>query len=148
MDHDRRNRVLYCIGMQEKAALPPIGRGVADSRCYFLPGKHLNHLLPVCLKCISPRISQHEVSYAAQTLAGVRWVPQFRGRRRASERTIVKYSDRGEWHVYIAAAQPACRIMGVSRRWCCRRSFASAGLGIVRWMEGSRGIGGFRCDDF
>jgi hypothetical protein len=32
-----------------------------------------------------------------------------------SERTAVKYGDRGVWYVYIAAAQPACRIMGVQR---------------------------------
>jgi len=31
------------------------------------------------------------------------------------ERTTVKYGDRGVWYVYIAAARPACRIMGVPR---------------------------------
>ena len=30
-----------------------------------------------------------------------------------SGQTAVKYSDRGVRYVYIAAAQPACRIMGV-----------------------------------
>ena len=28
-------------------------------------------------------------------------------------RTVVKYDDRGVRYVYIAAARPACRIMGV-----------------------------------
>jgi len=32
-----------------------------------------------------------------------------------SRRTVVKYGDRGVRYVYIAAAQPACQIMGVSR---------------------------------
>jgi hypothetical protein len=49
-----------------------------------------------------------------------------------SGRTIVKYGDHGVRYVYIAAAQPACRIMGAQRRWCCRRSFAFGGLGRVR----------------
>jgi hypothetical protein len=32
-----------------------------------------------------------------------------------SERTTVKYGDRGVRYVYIAAAQPACWIMGAQR---------------------------------
>ena len=71
--------------------------------------------------------SSSVTSDAAQTLAVVGWVPQFRGRRRrVSERTIVKYGDRGVWYVYIAAARPACQIMGVvlSPRLCVR------GLGL------------------
>jgi len=51
-----------------------------------------------------------------------------------SERTTVKYSDRGVWYVYIAAARPASRIMGAPKGWCCRRGFASAGLGGVSQM--------------
>ena len=51
---------------------------------------------------------------------------------RVSERTIVKYGDRGVRYVYIAAARPVCRIMGAPRGGCCRRGFASAGLGRVR----------------
>ena len=48
-----------------------------------------------------------------------------------SRRTTVKYGNRGVRYVYIAAVQPACRIMVVPRGGC-RRGFASAGLGRVR----------------
>ena len=49
-------------------------------------------------------------------------------------RTVVKYGDRAVRYVYIAAARPACRIMGSTRGWCGRYGFAFEGLGRVRWV--------------
>jgi len=65
-----------------------------------------------------------------------------------SGRTIVKYGDRVVRYVYIAAAQPACQIMGVSKGCYCRCDFASEGLSSVHRVTESLGRMEFRCNYF
>jgi len=82
-------------------------------------------------------------SDAAQTLVGRGWMPQFRGLRQVFR---VNHSQvRRAWlrYVYIAAVQPACRIMGGAEGvmlppQLCVRGLGSCAPGGYVW--GGQGV--------